>query len=166
MAELALAGSVAGLISLSIQTCKGLTSYYHDFKTRDEQISSTYFKIDNLRKTCEILSDEMQKIDNLQNTAAQNVDECISQCQNGIEKLQEHLRKCHSSPQPHDAGRAIISIRSRVFYPFRKRTLDDLKNTADEVQANLHRALQVLNLHLHVLVLVRDITNKCFVGTF
>ena len=62
MAELATAGSLVGLISLSIQSSQGLMSYYSAWKSYDEQIGHTHQNLDELRITCENLERELQRI--------------------------------------------------------------------------------------------------------
>lgn len=93
MAELAAAGSVVGLISLSIQSCQGLTSYYSAWKSYDEQISQTYRSVDELKILCESLGRELQRITQYQEPAVQQVIRLIASCQDGIKILRDALDK-------------------------------------------------------------------------
>lgn len=79
MAELATAGSLVGLISLSIQSSQGLISYYSAWKSYDEQIGHTHQNLDELRITCEYLERELQRIVQYQEPAIQSVARLIRQ---------------------------------------------------------------------------------------
>ena len=148
MAELAIAGSVVGLISLGIQSCQGLTSYYSAWISYDEQISQTSRNVDELRITCENLEYELQRIDQDQAPAVQQVAKLIVSCQDGIDSLRCALQRCHSTQIPQNLAAKIHLYRSRALYPFRKQTLQSLKDTVHNMQGNLSTALQILQLYV------------------
>lgn len=149
MAELAAAGSVVGLISLSIQSCQGLTSYYSAWRSYDEQISQTYRYVDELRLTCEHLERELQNISQIQKPAVEQVVELIASCQDEIHSLRYALDRCHSTHLPQSLGEKIVLHRARLLYPFKKQTLQTLKGTVHDIQGNLGSALQVLQLYVN-----------------
>lgn len=146
MAELAAAGSVVGLLSLSIQSCQGLTSYYSAWRSYDEQISQTYRNVEELKVTCENLDRGLQKISQDQEPAVQQVVRLIASCQDGIQSLHHALDRCHSTQVPHSLAAKIELYRARALYPFRKQTLQTLKDTVQSIQGNLGSALQILQL--------------------
>ena len=148
MAEVATAGSIVGLISLSIQSCQGLTSYYSAWKSYDEQIGQTYRNLDELRITCENLKSELQRIIQHQEPAVRQVVRLIASCQDGINSLGHALDQCRSSTVPHTLGARIDAYRARALYPFRKETLQTLKGTVHDIQSNLSSALQTLQLYV------------------
>ena len=148
MAELATAGSVVGLISLGIQCCQGLTSYYSAWKSYDEQISQTYRTLDELRITCENLERELRRIDQDQAPAVQQVARLIVSCQDGIDSLRYALQQCHSAQIPQNLAAKIHLYRARALYPFKKQTLQSLKDTVHNMQGNLSTALQILQLYV------------------
>ena len=148
MAELATAGSVVGLISLSIQSCQGLASYYSAWKSYDEQIGHTYRNLDELRITCENLERELQRITQYQEPAVQQVVRLIASCQDGINSLGHALEKCHSVQIPDTLTAKIRLYRDRALYPFRKQTLQRLRDTVHDIQGNLSSALQILQLYV------------------
>ena len=148
MAELATAGSLVGLISLSIQSCQGLTSYYSAWNSYDEQIGHTHRNLDELRITCENLERELQRITQYQEPAVQQVVRLIASCQHGINSLRHALEQCHSVPIPDTPIAKIKLYRARALFPFRKQTLERLKNTVNSIQSNLGNALQILQLYV------------------
>lgn len=147
MAELATAGSLVGLISLSIQSCQGLASYYSAWKSYDEQIGHTHRHLDELRITCETLERELQRITQNQEPAVQQVVRLIASCQDGINGLRHALEQCHSVQIPHTLAAKLELYRARALYPFRKQTLKTLQDHVHSVQGNLSSALQVLQLY-------------------
>ncbi len=148
MAELATAGSVVGLISLGIQSCQGLTSYYSAWKSYDEQISQTYRNIDELMITCENLERELQRMTVDQNPAVRQVVRLITSCQDGIHDLCYALGQCRSTKVPHSLDAKIKLFRARALYPFRKQTLQTLIDSVHSIQGNLGSALQILQLYV------------------
>ncbi len=148
MAELATAGSVVGLISLGIQSCQGLTSYYSAWKSYDEQISQTYRNIDELKITCENLERELQRMTVDQDPAIQQVVRLITSCQDGIHDLCYALGHCRSTKVPHSLDAKIKLFRARALYPFRKQTLETLIDSVHSIQSNLGSALQILQLYV------------------
>ena len=148
MAELATAGSLVGLISLSIQSCQGLTSYYSAWKSYDEQIGHTHRNLDELRITCENLERELQRITQYQEPAVQQVARLITSCRDGINSLRHALEQCHSVQIPTSLTAKIKVCRARALFPFRKQTLQQLKDTVHDIQRNLDSALQVLQLYV------------------
>lgn len=149
MAELAAAGSVVGLISLSIQSCQGLTSYYSAWKSYDAEISQTYHNVDELMITCENLQRELQSIIQVQGPAVQQVVRLIASCEVGIQNLRQALDRCHSTQVPHSFVAKTALYRTRALYPFRKQTLQTLKDTVQSIQSNLGSALHILQLYVN-----------------
>ena len=146
MAELATAGSLVGLISLSIQSCQGLTSYYFAWRSYDQQISATHHSLHELRITCENLERELQRVTQYQEPAVQQVVRLIASCRDGINTLHHALEQCHSTQIPQTLNAKIELYRARALYPFRKQTLQTLKDIVHSIQGNLSSALQILQL--------------------
>lgn len=148
MAELATARSVVGLISLSIQSCQGLTSYYSAWKSSDEDIRQIYQNVEELKITCEGLERELQRITQAQELAVQQVVKLIVSCQHGIQSLRHALDRCHSTKVPHSLAERMEIYRARALYPFRKQTLQVLKDNLQSIQGNLGSALQILQMYV------------------
>ena len=148
MAELATAGSLVGLISLSVQSCQSLTSYYSAWKSYDEQIGHTHRNLDELRITCENLEQELQRITQYQEPAVQQVVRLIISCRDGINSLRYALEHCQSVRIPDSLTAKIKVCRARALFPFRKQTLQRLEDTVHHIQGNLGSALQILQLYV------------------
>ena len=146
MAELATAGSLIGLISLSIQLCQGLTSYYSAWRSYDQQVSHTYHNLDELRITCGILERELQRITQYQEPAVRQVVRLIVSCQDGTNSLRHALEQCHSTQIPQTLTAKFDLYRARALYPFKKQTLRTLEDNVHSIQGNLSSALLILQL--------------------
>jgi len=59
MAGLDVAGGAVGIISLGIQVCQGLLSYYHDWKSYGGNIDGTYKTIAGLEKTFKLINESL-----------------------------------------------------------------------------------------------------------
>lgn len=146
MAELAVAGSVVGLVSLSIQCCEGLTSYYSDYRSYSDEISQILQHIDELTMICCNLERELQGRAQLTEPASQHAIRLISSCRFNIQKLKRALSQCRTTPLPVNFTAKVQAFRARALYPFRKRTFQSLNEAIDSVQRDLGSALQNLEL--------------------
>ena len=146
MAELAVAGSVVGLISLSIQCCEGLTSYYSDYSSYSDEISQALQHIDELMILCRNLERELQRRAQPTEPASQQAFRLISHCRNNIQKLEHFLHRCRTAQLPNNFTAQARAFRAKALYPFRKKTLQSLLQAVKNVQRNLEGALQTLQM--------------------
>ena len=146
MAELATAGSVISLISLSIQCCQGLTNYYSDYTSYSDDINRIFQRIEELTIICQNLERELQRhIQPIEPTAQQAI-RLIASCQSDIQKLDQALSQCRTIQLPQSFTAKIQSFRAKSLYPFKKKTLQTLEEAVNSVQRNLGSALQTLQL--------------------
>ena len=143
MAELATAGSVVGLLSLSIQCCEGLTKYYSDYRSYSDEIHRISQHIDELGIICRNLESELQR---LTQPTAQQVIRLIADCQNNIQKLAHTLNRCRTIQLPQNLDTKLRFSGAKALYPFKKRTLQTLEEAVSDAQRNLGSALQTLQL--------------------
>ena len=148
MTKLAAAGSVVGLLTLGIQSCQGLASYYSAFKSMDDEIGQAYHNINELQITCENLEGELQRILQKEGRVIQQIVSLIASCQNGIENLRSALDRCSSSHIPQNLAGKLELYRIKMFYPLKKQTLQTLKDTVHNTQVNIGCALQILQLYV------------------
>ena len=138
-----------GLISLSIQACQGLTTYYSAWRSYDEEIRQIYRNVDELKITCENLERELQRIAQDQEPAVQQIFKLIVLCRDGINSLAQALDRCHLTQIPDSIATRIGLLRARALYPFKKQTLQTLQDNVRGVQGNLTGALQILQLYVN-----------------
>lgn len=146
MAELAIVGTVGGLISLSIQCCEGLTNCYSDYRSYSDDINQNLQHIDELKIICHNLDRELQRCTLPIEPTAQQAIRLITSCQDNIQKLDDTLSQCRTTQLPQNFTIKIKILRTKALYPFKKRTLQTLKEAVNGVQRNLGSALQTLQL--------------------
>jgi hypothetical protein len=136
-------GTAVGVISLGIQVCEGILKYYRDWKGYEDDIQGTYTEIDHLAKTFALLYDELQMVS--QKALAIRAQECLATCQDGIQQLEKKLKKLHKDAPAGLRQRAEVGA-LRLMYPFRKSTLEKLKEIAQGLMQQLNFALQIIYL--------------------
>ncbi|KAL8927116.1 MAG: hypothetical protein Q9208_002500 [Pyrenodesmia sp. 3 TL-2023] len=146
MAEVAAAASAAGLASLGIQCCKGLTTYYNSYKSYDEQTGATLEQIQVLT----VLLEELEKLLSRSNanpaqiSTLQLVDSILNLCQGRLQKLESVLQKCQSITLPNTKMATLRKIKSQALFPFREQTLLTLRENVQSLGGDLRSALSVL----------------------
>ena len=151
MAELATAGSIVGLVSLSIQACEGLTRYYNDYRSQSEEINSLFQRVEDLKNMCENLKRELRR--RLRQTLEpldDQVAKLISSCRDGISDLESALKTCSTTKKPASRVARLNQLRLRIAYPFKKSTIQRLNEYVHRVQGNLQSALQVVQMYVLV----------------
>lgn len=141
------AGTAVGIVSLGLQVCQGLISYYDKWKSFDEDIIRIHGKLDGLRKTLENLEKEhLPKLKDSNTKAVDDVNEKILSCDDSIRKLKAVLEKCHSSHLANSVQGKTYKLFQRFCYPFKKDTLHELNVSVTSLQENLHSSLLSLLL--------------------
>ena len=146
MAELAVPASVAAVISLSIQCCENLHKYYADFRSHSQDIQHFLQEVDDLRTFSRNLELLIQARAQSQDPCTQQVTELIDKLRGNAHKLEEAVRQCHATLLPDDVASKIKATRTRVLYPFKKRTIQSQRETVKGTHAILRGALQLLQL--------------------
>jgi len=151
MAEaLGVAGSVVGIISLSIQISQGLLNYYGSWKDQDNAVSSTCASLEGLSKTLTILSTAIQTHSNLDKIIIKNVEEHVNRISGVLKKLEDELEKVQSTETPNPGMRAAMRRHvRRALYPFMEETLNKIQQAVAEARSNLDLALQALQMFVY-----------------
>ncbi|CAN9363226.1 unnamed protein product [Alternaria alternata] len=136
-------GTAVGVVSLGIQVCEGILKYYRDWRGYEEDIQEAYTRIDDLAKTFALLHAELQTVP--QKAFAIRAQECLATCQDGIQQLEKKLKKVHKDAPAGLRQRAQVGG-LRLMYPFRKSTLEKLKEIAQGLMQQLNLALQIIHL--------------------
>jgi hypothetical protein len=146
MAELAVAGSAVGIISLGIQACQGLLQYYGSWKDAPKGVTQMCKSVQNLEETLKVLKATI-KDKGVATQAETGVHNSIDACTVGINELQAELTTLQEVKgssiwsKVHGQGR-------RLLYPFRESTLVKLKEIVAEIRENLSLAMDVLHLYV------------------
>jgi hypothetical protein len=136
-------GTAVGVASLGIQVCQGLLQYYRDWKDHDDDIRETYTGINDLQQTLELLKDKLQILSGTPFVIRAR--ECLVTCQEGIQRLDKKLKKL-SKETPIGILQKAQAGGLRLLYPFRKSTLEKLKEIVQNLMHHLSLAVQVILL--------------------
>jgi len=144
MAELGVAGSAVGIISLGIQVCHGLILYYGSWKNAPKDVAQMCKSVRNLEETLEVLKVTI-KDKGVATQAETGFQNSFDACTVSIDELRGELIRVQEVKgssiwsKAHGQGR-------RFLYPFRESTLLKLKGIVAEIRENLSLAVEVLHL--------------------
>ncbi|KPM44122.1 hypothetical protein AK830_g2439 [Neonectria ditissima] len=155
-----IASGAAGLISLGLSVCQGLTTYILAVKSHGEDVRTLEKKINTLQGFLNGVEAMLRDLPHHQGAqlpgdAVRIVRDAMSQSKAGMARLAGYLENC--------AGDTLSTISSsgaeksklrkagkKAVYFFRKGSLKELEHILDGVQNQLDRSLQLLGLCLLV----------------
>ena len=154
MAEFAAAASAAGLASLGIQCCKGLTTYYNSYKAYDEQVGAILEQIQVLTALFEELERVLSRnaANSSQASSLQQVDGILHMCRGRLQTLQSFLEKCQSVALPNSTSVSLQKIKARALFPFKEKTLLTLRENVQSLRNDIQFALSVLQMYVLALL--------------
>ncbi|PGG97626.1 hypothetical protein AJ79_09136 [Helicocarpus griseus UAMH5409] len=141
------AGSAAGLITLALQTVKGLVEFYSAYKDRDDSISRTISRLRSVLESLDLLGRTLttRKFSPHEKDVVDKVNQDVHECKDVIEELEEECKK-FTRPSSTTAKAALKFAGRKLEYPFRKSTLERLEEDTRSLQENLSVTLDVLQL--------------------
>ncbi|KAL8795431.1 MAG: hypothetical protein Q9195_002020 [Heterodermia aff. obscurata] len=145
MEGLAVASSAAGLVSLGIEVCKGLLTYYQSWRAAESDVAGMYSSIETLAKTL-ILLDSVIKNGVFDQQIVKNVEKSILATATGLTSLKKKLDKIKISHQEDKWTEKTKGSFRRAIYPLKQSVLVKLKELAIELRDDLALALSVLQI--------------------
>jgi hypothetical protein len=145
---LSVAGLAAGLVSLGLQVCGGITKYMDALDCREQDIASVRQQNLSLQKTLHVVETSLAQLQPDHQTAAAAVSSCIDGCRNELEALVTLMADLAGSSQPTAVGRRdkLRNQGKKLLYPFSRPKLEQLETTLRNANATLQLALQALGL--------------------
>ncbi|KAL3470051.1 hypothetical protein BJX99DRAFT_240167 [Aspergillus californicus] len=140
-------GSAVGVVSLGLTLCQGFLAYYGPYKSFHEDIDEILSRIRSLNALLNTLHKVVAKSHPAPVThlATKN----IVNCQQGLQKLEKMLDKCHKiCPPDREKSSGLKYQYSRLLYPFRRETLMKLMDTVAWLQSNVDTALHVTEISM------------------
>ncbi|CAG8961467.1 hypothetical protein HYFRA_00013919 [Hymenoscyphus fraxineus] len=141
-------GSAVGVISFSLQVCKGLIQYYESYKDKRKDIERMVSALKSLTGTLETLKDPIRTT-SFSKKQIENISSKIEDCEESIMEFSEVLGKIKESDVPGTAGTRNIGfsekfkeVKGRLVYPFRESTILKLQESIGHVNSNLALAMQ------------------------
>jgi hypothetical protein len=138
------ASSAIGIISFGLTVCKGLYEYYHAYKSFDTSIRSAFESIAQVASTLVLLKDSCDD-PGLDRERRDRVAVCVFDCESALQRLSEKLQKLKIRDPEGFRGKAKAQFQRHAF-PFKEKSLNELRDSADEAQSRLAFALQILEL--------------------
>ncbi|KAF2144722.1 uncharacterized protein K452DRAFT_145900 [Aplosporella prunicola CBS 121167] len=142
---LSVASSAVGIVSLGLQVCQGLTSYYQAWREYDVGLNQAATSAKELTDSLALLQTTLQKLCSAPDVMS-HAEKSIASCENGIRNLEMRLHECRRTPIPTSSAEKFQQLAQRSLYPFRKKTVDGLKAVVAELQGNVTAAVQVVQL--------------------
>lgn len=144
MAEVA--GAAVGIISLGLQVCQGLVSYYEAYQGQDEKVADILRDMSALNSSLRAIQRRLSKLNSGQlDTIAQAGDRVI-ECEAVVKRLERLLAECHRTTIRADFKEGMQIRARKVAFPFHQSTINDLKDTVKGLQTNVVVALQILDM--------------------
>ena len=140
------AGSAVGVISLGIQVCQGLLTYYESWKGCHQDIANTSKSIASLTETLELVSRVIRNRKGQGEPVEQQISSIVVRCLTGIEALSKELEGFKQYPESADIRSKIKSHMRRLYYPFKESTLAKLRDSVQDVRDDLVPALAILQV--------------------
>ncbi|MCJ1467990.1 hypothetical protein MMC07_006616 [Pseudocyphellaria aurata] len=141
------AGSAVGVISIAIQVCQGLRSYYTAWTSYNGQVNHVCNKIDGLNATLENLQLSLEKL-GTNTPAARNVFRSIASCEDGVNALGAMLVKLSAIKAPQGVREKVHNYSLQTLFPLKQDTLHSTSAMVMDLQSNLNSALQTLELYV------------------
>ncbi|KAJ5952370.1 uncharacterized protein N7479_010783 [Penicillium vulpinum] len=138
---LSVAGSAVGIISLGLQVCGEIVSYFQDWHGFDEDIQRIYEKADGLRMPLKGLQRIIEYAQRANHADASDLEAKAQSLQQAITRLKSATDRCASAGSITSNGFRYQLQKAK--YPFKKYGLRDISNDLDSVQSILNTTLQM-----------------------
>ncbi|ORY18041.1 hypothetical protein BCR34DRAFT_381379 [Clohesyomyces aquaticus] len=142
MPALEIAASVAGFISLGIEVCEKLVSYYQKW---DQCPNDMKDLVGDLGRFKDLL-EEFKRMSNsgmFQQDLSDLVAEQLHLFEADIEKLDKKLKKIKAEAVPNGTWEKIKSQGRRFAYPFRKSTIEKLRETVESAMDHIRGSVEL-----------------------
>ena len=143
-----LAGTAIGAVSLGIQVCQGLVTYFRAVKGRDKDVSDVARQIQALEVTFRALDVVIPRaalVQTFDQRAIACVITCLGTCEAGVKDL-ETLRDSIGSVGGGDVRDRIMDIGRRLAFGFRQGEVATLLQKIEGLTTSANLALTTLNL--------------------
>ena len=144
MAEIGIAASIAGLVSLGLQVCKGLTAYYKAYSKAEDDVKCLYFEVKGLTQSLSSFEESIQNSGLIAHPES-FVFELIEACRGRLLDLDKELNQI-STFQQHGCRsmRTVMSRTVRAMYPFKATTISSLRENISKANEALQQVASTI----------------------
>ena len=144
MAEVGIAASVAGLVSLGLKVCKGLTAYYKAYSKAEDDVKCLYFEVKGLTQSLSSFEESIQNCRVITDPESFVVD-LIEACRVRILDLEVEMRKISDFRQDgRRSMRRVMSRSVRAMYPFKAATISSLREKISRANEALQQVANTI----------------------
>ncbi|KAJ9662518.1 hypothetical protein H2201_006006 [Coniosporium apollinis] len=143
-----IAGSAVGIASLGLTVTQGLVGYYTSYAAYDEEITETVGTIRRLGNIFALLKDVLLRPSPENARFIAQIQSCVASCEDGVKGLQAHLDKCRPAPSAAGNSSEMRKFLDRSLLPFRRKVLNELRDSVEKLRDHLMLAITVLKLAL------------------
>jgi hypothetical protein len=145
------ATSAVGVVSLGLTVCQGLITYWSQAKSFKRETNDVADKVSGLKDLLEALHDVLSDTTTFDASSisgkAKIAVRLVEQCDQGVQRLEKMLEKVRRSEGLlYSKSEKAKQHLDRALYPFRRDELTSFVNTIDGLRANLHMALELLDM--------------------
>lgn len=140
------AGSAVGVISLGLNICQSLISYYGSWKAYDDEIKNLIYKAEGLKSTLHTLQGPLRELESTNPSEILEVQSQVLACEAVIQKVRKRVRKCEEILPSSAFAYKLQVLGKKALYPFKRETLIWLRDTMEGLQANLNTAILMLQM--------------------
>jgi hypothetical protein len=138
---ISVAASVAGIISLGIESCKLIVKYCDDFHGADDQIESIALKAGGLSSTLQQIDTLLKETDGVHPKIADDIREKILQNETWITKINKRVASLSMASSSNGLSDKLRATAKKAAFPLKKSSLNDTVEILQGLQMNLHTAL-------------------------
>ena len=145
---LSVAGLAAGLVSLGLQVCGGLTQYLDALDSRDQDMVSVRQQTISLQNTLRAVEPSLAQLQPDHQAATATVCDCIAECKSELRALVTLVTDLSGCDHPPTAGcrDKLKSQGKKLLYPFSRPKVNQLETRLRNANGALQLALQTLGL--------------------
>ncbi|OJI98805.1 hypothetical protein ASPVEDRAFT_80437 [Aspergillus versicolor CBS 583.65] len=150
-----IAASVAGILSLGIESCKLIVKYCDDFHGADDQIESIALKAGGLSSTLQQINTLLKETDGVHPKIASDIREKVLQNETWITKINKRVANLSMASSSNGLSDKLRATAKKAAFPLKKNSLIDTVEILQGLQMNLHTALLTLQIQ-HVSALSKQ----------
>src|SRR5947207_11196257 len=118
---LSVAASIGGVLSVGIQVCQGLISYYQSYTSSGENVAKTARSLESLCQSLQCLQTTLsgRRFHPGDEPMVQQVSDLIESCNDAIDELRRENEKFSDEKKKDDFSPSAKRAFRKVAYPFR-----------------------------------------------
>ncbi|RYP22652.1 hypothetical protein DL765_001502 [Monosporascus sp. GIB2] len=146
---ISIVGLAAGLASLGIQICGGITGYLDAIKCRADDIASVRRQVKSFESVLAVIQTALNQVDSSHQVSAAAVAECFQSCETELKALDTFISELTGGVKSQVNFRDKLEEQTRkLTYPFNRSKLNQLEDKLDRVNGIFQTALQGLGLNI------------------